>query len=620
MDKSKKRKIIVAIVCVVVLIVGIIASVLLITRKRFDITNDTFHYNDHTTMYVDRMDSNLVVSNGKGSTSTNPEYYSNGTVMVNRKETAGYGIYSYIQGKLIIPTNYNTGNLIPIKLDNHLATSDEYIFFVGTPLSGTNTIMSYYTDEGRPLDIVVYEKETNENYVKIKQKHLSLEEKRSGIKVKTKNKFYTQAVAVSNVQYVTSYVGENYNYERWQITAKDGTIYENLYSVECNGDRQLIQTINNTIGHNIDTASTELGVLDDGELRLVTTTPLIDSTDQTTISVTISDINFKEKGSFTININDSLSTYFPVGNSAFLQMITPATEKKYDYAQVNDDSTISYYKLATYQIDYEDGDYEEVDCDFVVDGSPSNKRLGSSTMLTAKMIDGKMLGDSTNIIVNEDLKVKTINYTIDKVTKIKKDRYLVENNLGLLLIDDDYKLICNLGDHDDYFTTKESVILINNNSGHTYVVDLDGTVVKRCANGQITNIFDDTYYMIEVENEDGSVSYFTERLGVRKNLIYTENNSLDHPQKHTYNGKTYLTCSFDVLSDELSIITRVREGADNTYIYDFYNIDGDLLLTLTNFTTTERTLTYWDYTDDNHSIVHISTNVGGEEYFMVVDR
>lgn len=620
MHKTKKHKIIIAITCVIVLVVAIIASILIITRKKFDITNETFQYNNHTKMVVDRMDSNLTISNGAGSNSTNPEYYSNGTVMVNRKETVGYGIYSFVQGRLIIPTNYNTGNLQPLQLTNsHNQEIDEYLFYVGSPIASTETIMSYYTDEGKLLDIVSYEPVTQKNYVKIKEKSLTLEEKRKGISVKTKNKFTNKAVAVSSVQYITSYVGDGYNYEVWKMTALDGTIYENLYEVQEDGNRKLLQTINNGIGLDFDSSEIEISILNDGSIRLLTTTIVEESSLQTVAKLGVYDVNFKEKGTFNITFNNNTLSIFGIGNSLFVQSRTLATENKYDYAELNENGLYNYYKLNTIQYDFYSGDCDEVDCDFIVNTS-STTSLKDCLMASVNFIDNKILGNGKNIIINEDLKTKEIDYTITSVIKIAKDRYIVENDYGFLLIDEDFNVISNLGDYDSYFTTKESIILTNDTTQQTFVVDLDGTIVKRVAKGQITNIYDDTYYMIEVEENDGTIKYYAERLGVRKHLLYQQNNTLDNPTQHTFNNINYVRGGFDILSDNLSIITRVRESENNTFAYDFYNVDGDLLLTLTGFTTSTRLLTYWDYSDDNHCIVQISTNVGGEEYFMVIDK
>ena len=74
-----------------------------------------------------------------------------------------------------------------------------------------------------------------------------------------------------------------------------------------------------------------------------------------------------------------------------------------------------------------------------------------------------------------------------------------------------------------------------------------------------------------------------------------------------------------ILKDGVSIITRVRKNGD-LYTYEFYNIDGDKLLQLDNFVSTNRVLTYWDYEDDNSVLLYISTNVGGIGYTLMVDR
>ena len=56
-----------------------------------------------------------------------------------------------------------------------------------------------------------------------------------------------------------------------------------------------------------------------------------------------------------------------------------------------------------------------------------------------------------------------------------------------------------------------------------------------------------------------------------------------------------------------------------TYDYQFYNVDGTLLLELGGFTSTTQQLTL-KYSDEKQMLLYIASNKGGIGYTILVDR
>jgi len=628
MNKSKKRKLIIAVACVVLIIAVTILVVVLATMKRFDMTaNDHFRYNNHTEMNV------TSIPTGKNRDNTDTKYHSNATIRIIDETTGRFGYYSYISNKIIVPTDYTSSNTKAIDLVDHEGNELNTTIFK-TTYKGTspNNQIAYYDDEGNKIDIVNYNADEDQSYSYIRQRVLDLYEKRSGIKANAKNKFKNIKIAVSDINYEYSYIDNTYNYEIWTLRDTEGNKYTNLYSLS-GSNRKLIQTINNSVGNNIQTTEEKSTVafLKDGNPIIISTNILAQDSDSAMQSVTVYDINYKEKDTVKINLNETLNLQvnynnvlygtLVVGNSVYFQYKIPANEKKYDFSEIDSSSpvnTTKYYKLETYRLNIKNGHYKKIDFNYLIENVNDNFN-NETVLIKARKIKDKVLQNSELYIVNDRLQTKAIGYNIDNITKITKDRYLVTNSSGQYLINKKYEIVCFLGDYDNLFTTSESVILEDWTSGYTYVCTLDGLIVKKYLNKEISNANDDIYYMVETEVERQGKIYtekYLERLGVRKSTpIYSVEKG---SSEYKYNDKNYVGYSDTIMQDGVSIITRVKQ-VDSKYAYEFYNLDGKLLLELGNFDTPTSALTFLNYSDDDHMLVYIS-NKGVIGYTLVIDR
>ena len=304
----------------------------------------------------------------------------------------------------------------------------------------------------------------------------------------------------------------------------------------------------------------------------------------------------------------------------YAQYTYPASEEDYDFRLEIDPETVEYYKLSTYRLNLKNGKYKAVNFDYLI--TDVNASFNEDTIqLSVQEIDDKVVNINTKtIIINSKLKTKEVDYEIGKITKITKKRFLVENGNGLYLIDNNYNKIAYLGDYDNYFCTTESIILIDWTSGNAYVTTLDGVTVKQYDYHQISNIHDDKYYLVKTSTvKDGLnyTEYYLERLGIRESSpVYSQ---AEVYETYEYQGKHYMTYDDSLLLSGVSINTRVRQNG-STFAYDFFDFDGELLLTLDNFTAHNRTLIHYGYSDEEIHVLYISTATGGVGYTIVVDR
>ena len=624
MDKTKKRKIITGILCIVVILVGIIASIILLTQKKFDITaNAEPIHNEHTTLRIAKPATGLTVEVETINNLNQQKFYSNGTVFVKNNETSKYGVYSYIDNKLIIPTDYSKNKITPIMLTNRNEDTQEYIFKVGNKSGENKDSILFYNNHGYNIGITEYSETDNKTYAYIKEKSVDIQQKRKGIKIKPNKDFECKKITIKDAQYIQSYIKDGvYNYELWKLIDAEGNNFTNLYKT-CGTERELVQTLNNPIGNpsSIADDSTMFYFLSDGTPMIRTTRTEYDDDNNLYAICDTYNIDFKHKNTATVKVNETLNSYFAVGNSTFIQYIIPSTEDHYDYSDVTtttDGTTTNYYLVETYKFNNKNGKLKEIKFKYVINGA--NTEFNSETaLIKARKISSKTLQDEEILLVNDDLKTKKISYDIESIYKVTDDRYIVENEVGQYLIDEQYNLISYLGDYNTFFTTDEAILL--KDATNTYVCSLDGIVVKKYLNSEVTNAYDDTYYIVNTEKEIDGVTHteqYLEKLGIRQDTpIYSK---AENSETYKYNNHEYVGYSNKIFSDGVSIITRVRKVNNSRYAYEFYNIDGKLLLTLDNFETPDRTLEYRHFTDNDHSLLKISTNVGGVEYYLVVDR
>ncbi len=616
LTKKKLWLIITSVICVAVLLTVTITSIVFVSRRRLDMTpNNVITYNNHTTLRVVSPANNVSVYN-----SSNPTYYSNGTVMVENEDTNTYGIYSYVENREIISTSYEFSNITPITLKNGGISTGDTIFKLGNKFGKISNKITFHNDEGEDIKITEYDSEKDENFVYIKQRKINTSEKRKGVKVTTKNQYSCEKAYITDVSYSTSYIVEGkYNYEIWNITTKDGKTYKNLYKVE-DKKRKLVQT-NNILGNSIELSDTEFQItfLKNGEPAFYTVSERAELNNNGLVNITAYDLKFNNLGSAEFS-TENLSAIITVGNKFLLQYQIPCSESSYDFAQTDTNTnTTSYYQLETYSFNLKNGNYKKEKFNYVI--SNYNNQFNSETVLiTAQNIKNKTLQESQLLLINDYLKTKEISYEIDTISQITEDRYLVENSYGQYLIDEKYELIAYLGNYDNHFTTGNAIMLSKTSTGYTYVCSLDGIVVKEYYTNKITNVHNKKYYMVETTTEkaDGTYTeYYLETLGVRQSTPVLSQ-KVDS-ETYTYNGIEYVGYNDQVLDDGVSIITRVRKNGD-TYTYEFYNIEGKKLLELNNFVSTNRVLNYWGYSDDDNILLYISTNVGGIGYTLIVDR
>lgn len=617
---NKKKRIIIVSICLGVILIGTIIGIIIATRKKFDIEgNINIQYNNHTSMDV--------VSVPQGYTDSN-SYYSNATILTQKTETGKLGVYSYIENEIIVPAEYSSGNIGAISIMTDNAEFKENVFRA----IGDEGQIDYYNDQGTRLKITEFNSEEKQNYGFIKERKISVAHKRAGIKVKTSNEFNTKKVAITSAEFNVAYIKEGvYNYERWTLTDTDGNTYDNLYKVTC-GQRELVQTLNNYTGSNIESSMTgenltyidtfenltPIYFLKDGTPMLIQTTiNQVNNNGMGIIELTIYDIYFNIQNTAQIAINENLYNLFRVGNSVFLQYKIPASEKKYDFYEA-DEYLTSYYKLETYRLNLNTGKYSEVAFKYLVD--EYNDNFNMQTLLThARQIKNKTLQPSQLILINDSLQTKVIDYEFNYLTKITSDKYIAHSDNGDYLINDKYDRICFLGNYDNFFTTKEAIILSSTDDGYSYVCDMKGTIIRRYLNNEIENIHDDTYYLVKELKEDENGNRYTakylERLGVRHEspIGPTQENT-----EYIFNNTTYCAYSDDILADGIGIITRVKEDIDGSFIYDFYNIKGELLRSVSGLDTKDKKLVLLEEFDDYYLVYISSKGILG--YTMVLDK
>lgn len=617
---TKKKKIIIISVCLSVVLISTIIGIIIATWKRFNISpNFTVEYNNHTTMDVIETPSGLI--------SETTSFYSNGTFFTEDPKTNKLGVYSCIDNKTIAPAEYSHGKIGAISVMDTTGRMIENLF----KAIKDNGQLDYYNDSGKRLSITTFNEEENQNYGFIKERKLNVSLKRKGVKVKTSDDFVDEKIAISDAKFDVAYIRDSvYNYEQWTLEDTNGNKFINLYKVS-KGDRVLVQTLNNNVGSTVESTLTNeflseypVIFLKDGSPRILQTNIVKDNNDDTGIlEILVFDIHFNLEGSAKINIDNNLHTTFRVGNNLYFQYKIPASEKKYEFAETttnNGVATTNYFNLDTHRLNLKSGNYSEINFNYLVEDYNSEFNV-ETVLIHARQIKSKLLESPQLILINDKLQHKNIDYEFNYLTKINKDRYIAHGDNGEYLIDKKYNKICFLGNYDNIFTTNESIMLSSNETGYTFVCDMEGTIVRKYLNNEITNIYNDTYYMITTESEEDGVTYtekYLERLGIRqKTPIHRIKQG---ETSYEYNNETYVAYSDSILSKGVSIITRVKKEAENDYTYEFYNIEGKLLKSIPHFQTSDRVLTYWSYKDKDNMIVYISTNKAGQAYTMIVNR
>lgn len=591
---TKKKKIIISVLCIAIVLSCIITAIIFATLKKFSIKGDNIEFNKHTKLTETTYDSTL--------TAVNYNIYENGTQLV-RDTNGRRGVYSYIEGKLVIPTEYKADIKTPLVEK----TYDNKTYF---KMYHTTNIKQFvlFDEKGEELKIT-HNKDDGKTYGYIKQRKVDISESKNKITTKVDNEFDTREIEVIDIAlYDQKYMEDNFNYEIWALTGSNGIIYHNLYE-KIDGKWELIQTLNN-IG--INSNDTELVILTDGTPMLKSVREIRINGNLQSTEYTMYDINFNKKNTSTLNayITENQNTKFTIGNSEFIQCILPATEDDHDIVD-NSGLTTKYYNLETYKFNLRNGGISKVNFNYFVQTSVSSFNP-ETTLLAVRKINKKQLTDGINMIVNEKLQFIEINYEFNTIQKINNDRYLVSKNgtSNFNIIDKKYKLIASLDDYNNIFVTENSII--GNYAGTTVVCNTDGVIISAYANDNITNVYNEEYYLrtIETELTDGiyTQSYICKLTNPDGELIHSaKNGSLTYK----FNNKNY---SYYSLINEQGVTLQVRAYETNTsaiFNYEFYTIDNTLVGVIENQASEiiEIKKTY-----DNHAILSI-----GDRY-IVVDR
>lgn len=600
---SKKKKIIIAIVCSVIIIAGIVTGIILATIKRFDIsTSNGPEWRDYNKMYEITIDDDYYVNSNT--------FLDGGLVMITdtTKSDSNQGYYSFDSQEIVIPAEYNitngTNNLSTIDI---VSTESEDICTLYKSTKDTNqiTIINHF---GQDTRLTKYDTQNNQTYGYIKEKVINLKNSKDKVKAKVKNSFVTEEILLKDIQFNKCYYrAGRYNYEVWTLTDIEDNKYTNIYSVNSRGIRSLTQTLSSNIGIEPSTNLADtIFFLANNEIRFINTSiiNLSDDINNLTFKYQILDINFKEKDSFSITLaKDRYSYTFAVGNSIFIQEKIPSSEKKYDFAVSNEDGITMYYQLKTHKINFKSGKLSEVDFDYVV--TSHNSVTPKTSTITASKIKSKALQNETIYLINERLQCKEIGYQIDSLYRVSKSRYIVENAFGLTLVDKKYNMIASLGTASSYFTTNSSIIIYKDNSA--YITTHDGVVIKKYNANQVHNILDNQYYLVEDNN-----NYYLENLG--KRITAPSYALTDIP--FYYNNRDYNFCRSGVyngtIKTNIEIVYRIS-GNDGNYTYDFYNAQGKLLLSASQVTTSTKSLQLC-YQDSSMIVVYFEDGNRGHYY------
>ena len=182
------------------------------------------------------------------------------------------------------------------------------------------------------------------------------------------------------------------------------------------------------------------------------------------------------------------------------------------------------------------------------------------------------------------------------------------------LIDNNYNLVCKLGDIDDYFTTKDSLIIEKDDT--TYVCNLDGLIVKTYEEDEVINIYNENYYMVKVNSVvegKNKTEYYLERLSQREtNPIYSK---VDTETAYISGDKTYDKVVL-TYNENFSVVTKITKKADTNFTYEIYNFDGEKLFTMEMVSDTAKTISLYDSTSVGEDYVIVSFDGKG----FVLDR
>jgi len=593
---SKKGKIIISSVIIVVLLTGIVLGVILANIKRYSMRfQKEFLFNDHTQMIELSIDEINHIPTG--------EFHSNGIKVVRTVDNK-YGLYSYAKNTMIIAPGYSSITSIRNDYTNTPRdTKSGKSYFRLNNESQPNRI-KIVDENGQDLGLFRYDENSGKTYTKIKSRDIDYSKDKDSVKANINNRFKDEEVAVRDIKFGKTYKYDNlYFYEVWNITTTDDIVYENLYQITKDGHK-LIQTINTETGISLEKTDLNILFLSNGNPIFVGNRTQTFDGEIINLQTSIYDINFNLKG--VSNISTELHQYmiaeFRVGNTILSQYKIPTTDNKYDLSETDSAGDTKYYRIETYKLSLNNGSFNQITFDYLINNYYDEFNL-ETVLINASKIEDKKTHDANNYIINERLQFKEIDYEFNYITKIKDDRYIasLNNNSNFNLIDKNYNLISHFENCSQVLATEDTIIA--SVDGYYYMCNTDGVIVKKYSMPNIIYIRDDKYYIRKEEkvvNNKTTVEYYLEELGLsQESPLYTYSTS----EKYTFNGQTYDHIVLTNL-DELTLLTTIKlEGT--TYTYSIYTIDGKLLKTLTGISTNVYSPELL-YADTNNAVVFIN--------------
>lgn len=565
---------------------------------------DKFDFNNHTTLNVIERDSNLTYYETT---------YGNGTQKIKDNSTSKQGVYSYIDNRNIAEPIYDDVSM----LKNFVDTGKTYFKLTNNTQGNKIQIID---EKGKDLAFLKYDENKKITTSEIKTKTIDLQEKNNSVKSKINNKYHNETITVKSAKpyessgvsdnYLSSYFMEDqYHYEVWELKTIDDITYINLYKIE-NGKHTLIQTLNNETGISLESQNLELDFLVDGTPILINTREIkYGSTTQAT-QYEMYDINFNLKGKSQINssISSRIVSSFRIGNVKLFQTITEATEEKYDFFILGTDSML-YYTIKTFKINLKNADISEVNFDYFISSATTNFNL-ETVLINATKIKNKKLTTQENLLINEKMQTKKIDYDFNTITKVNKDRFITSTDgiKNFNLIDRNYNLIAHLENFSSVYATNDAIIVKDSN--HTYICNSDGVVIKKIANMNFIYLADNKYYMRSNQRTTDAgiyTDYYLEDLGLsEEEPLYTKN-----PSDYTFNGEAYNNIIL-VNKDYATLVFAVK-STGTKYTYSVYTIDGTHLGNVENLSTSNAYIENL-YSDKCNVILKIESN------YLVLDR
>lgn len=602
---TKKKKIIISSIIVGVLLLSIVLTIILVNIKRFDMRyTDKFDFNNHTTLNVIERDSNLTYYETT---------YGNGTQKIKDNSTSKQGVYSYIDNRNIAEPIYDDVSM----LKNFVDTGKTYFKLTNNTQGNKIQIID---EKGKDVAFLKYDEDKKITTSEIKTKTINLQEKNDSVKSKINNKFHNETITVKSAKpyetsgltdnYLSTYFMEDqYHYEVWELKTIDDITYINLYKIE-DGKHTLIQTLNNETGISLESQNLELDFLVDGTPILINTREIkYGSTTQAT-QYEMYDINFNLKGKSQINssISSRIVSSFRIGNVKLFQTITEATEEKYDFFILGTDSML-YYTIKTFKINLKNADISEVNFDYLITSATTDFNL-ETVLINATKIKNKKLTTQENLLINEKMQTKKIDYDFNTITKVNKDRFITSTDgiKNFNLIDRNYNLIAHLENFSSVYATNDAIIVKDSN--HTYICNSDGVVIKKIANTNFIYLADNKYYMRSTQRTTDAgiyTDYYLEDLGLsEEEPLYTKN-----PSDYTFNGETFNNVIL-VNKDYATLVFAVKSTGAK-YTYSVYTIDGTHLGDVENLSSSNAYIQNL-YSDKCNVILKIESN------YLVLDR